>query len=396
MSQYDFATIDPDQTDGVELAQLLEQFRDALNSMHSGSAAPTYAVKGTLWLDTSATPHPINISDGSDWIHIGDLNPTTNIFQPNLAGVGLGALAYKNLVATGDLEAGFVLGIGKGGTGGNTAAAARNALGLAIGMNIQGFHANLAAEAGLVGAANKLSYYTDEGTKALTDLSPFGRSLIDDGNADTALSTLGVSAFIKALLNAADSEAAQTALGITGGGAWEPIAIAIPNNTATFIDFEVQQNLYGQFLLVWDEVGNNSADVLAQIRFYGGALYTSGYRDCCFYVSTSGGISAYASTNRAGIFLGNGAHDNNSIRGTSGHLIISADAHNDIAGVGDGRRMHFHGVSGWGNTNGAYNNGVIGGASYIWGGPLGLLRIASASGNLRYGVIRLFGMRDTV
>lgn len=192
MSQYDFGTIDPDQTDGIELAGLLENFRDALNSMHSGAIAPTYGVKGMLWLDTSTAPHPINICDGSEWILIGDINPATNIYRPNLAGIGLGALAYKSVILPSDLDPGFVLSVNKGGTGANTATGARNALGLAIGTNVQGFHANLAAEAGLVGAADKLAYYTGAGAKSLTDLSPFARSLLDDENAETARETLGV------------------------------------------------------------------------------------------------------------------------------------------------------------------------------------------------------------
>lgn len=208
--QYDFGTIDTGQTDGVELAAMLEGFRDALHSMHSGNTAPSYAVKGMLWLDTSATPHPIKLSDGSDWIQIGDLNPSTNVFRPNLAGVGLGALAYKSLVTAGDitdgvittakLASGFMLGIDKGGTGASTAAAARTALGLAIGSNVQAFHANLAAEAGLVGAVNKLAYYTGAGAKTLADLSPFARTLLDDADATAARATLGIGGNSGALL----------------------------------------------------------------------------------------------------------------------------------------------------------------------------------------------------
>jgi hypothetical protein len=53
---------------------------------------------------------------------------------------------------------------------------------------------NLTAESNLTGAANKLSYYTGVGAKALTDLSPFSRTLLANTDAPTARTTLGAQA----------------------------------------------------------------------------------------------------------------------------------------------------------------------------------------------------------
>lgn len=108
-----------------------------------------------------------------------------------------------------------------------TAAAQRTALGLAIGTNVQAWDADLDAIAALTSAADKLPYATGAQAWALTSLSSYIRTLLDDADAATARTTLGVaigtnveawSAVLDALASVMSSTATaaaqRTALGL--------------------------------------------------------------------------------------------------------------------------------------------------------------------------------------
>lgn len=94
MSQYTWgASMDPSSTSGSQLASHLDDYRDAVNSLHSGTSRPSYAVSGMIWQDTSSSPNPIKFFDGSDDIVIGYVDTSANTFRP--ANVFRGALVYK-------------------------------------------------------------------------------------------------------------------------------------------------------------------------------------------------------------------------------------------------------------------------------------------------------------
>ena len=84
------------------------------------------------------------------------------------------------------------LAVADGGTGASDAANARANLGLSIGTNVQAQDAGLQSIAGLTTSADLAIYTTAADTYAVTSLTAYGRSLLDDADAATARTTLGL------------------------------------------------------------------------------------------------------------------------------------------------------------------------------------------------------------
>lgn len=81
MAQNDFGTIDPNTKSGTALATDLNNFRDAVNSVHLGGTRPSYVVTGMIWGNNTSSNLVYSAYDGSDDIALFQLDATNNVVR---------------------------------------------------------------------------------------------------------------------------------------------------------------------------------------------------------------------------------------------------------------------------------------------------------------------------
>ena len=115
--------INPADTSGTDLAALLGNFRDALNSGHLGAGRPPYAEAGTTWIEASGNIWKINVFDGTNDITLFELNIASNALSSPIFNAALYLLKTGGHI-TGNLSVGgmalankILVGVGSGSVG---------------------------------------------------------------------------------------------------------------------------------------------------------------------------------------------------------------------------------------------------------------------------------------
>jgi hypothetical protein len=177
---------------------VLKNLEDTATLAYTDNVAPgTVAALGNK-LSVGGLQGPAGAS-GLPLTTRGDLvvrDATTNVLLPvGAASTVLGSDGTDPGWTQVDLTAAVtgILPVANGGTASANAAAARTALGLAIGTDVQAYNALLAALATLAPTvADTMVYTTGVNTVTTAALTAFARTLLDDADAAAARATLGV------------------------------------------------------------------------------------------------------------------------------------------------------------------------------------------------------------
>ena len=184
-----------------------------------------------------------------------------NSFLTSIGALGAGAVADRMIYTTAANTAALttLTGFARTLLDDADAATMRTTLGLVIGTNVQAYDAGLLSIAGLTTAADKMIYTTASDTYAVTDLTSFARTLLDDADASAARTTLGVQPLDATLTALAGlTVGAGDYIEATGADTFQTRNLFPVDTAANIASVAASINTAGKFVgrLVWDSTNN--------------------------------------------------------------------------------------------------------------------------------------------
>jgi hypothetical protein len=145
---------------------------------------------GFILLFTVPDAHASTHSDGgSDEVTVENLATSSTDTSTALRPDGAGGLVFSD-VAIADTTG--TLAVARGGTNATDVATAQQNLDLEPGVDVQVYDAGLQSISGLTTAADKMVYTTASDTYAVTDLTSFARTILDDADEATFKATVNL------------------------------------------------------------------------------------------------------------------------------------------------------------------------------------------------------------
>jgi hypothetical protein len=217
---------------------------------------------------TGVNNHYIVITGFNSVAAISGANLLTNIggqplntFLTSIASLGAGAVADRMIYTTAANTAALtaLTSFARTLLDDADAATMQTTLGLVIGTNVQAFDAGLLSIAGLTTAADKMIYATASDTYAVTDLTSFARTLLDDADAAAARTTLGVQPLDATLTALAGlTVASGDYIEATGADTFQTRSLFPVASATDIAAVAATINTAGKFVgrLVWDSTNN--------------------------------------------------------------------------------------------------------------------------------------------
>lgn len=196
-----------------EVAEQMNDLNDRVVVLENGGVGPgsvDWTDLTNVPVDFPPSPHLHVAADVTDLDeHTQDLIASTLVAGSNVTLTYDDTLNTLTVAATG------------GGGGGSTAWG-----------DLTGMPAAIDSIDGLTPAADRVAYYTGASAASLTPLTAAGRAILDDATAGDQLTTLGVSTFVKTILDDADAAAVRATIGAApAGNPTESIIVAVGNET---------------------------------------------------------------------------------------------------------------------------------------------------------------------